>query len=802
MKKHACLRLPLAFLGIILGLNLGAMAPKPQSIDSHEHHHSEHANPEMNISPEHAAALKALREQSDDPEAAEFGSWETVIPKNDGAAVGRILGMQTVHNVLLPSGKLLMSSGSSWRNYKNIQTYPDYDDPAPAMGVFNRYNDPFRKNRIEQYYQVVNNSAIYDPVENSFYRIPHPLPEEDPDQTSHFIGSDLFCSGHIQLADGNALFIGGTQYYFPYRTGTNSTYIFDWRKETEIDWKQFDWRRLPKSDEDEYLWTFSGFMKRGRWYPSIVPMPDGRMVIFSGFVGFDHGFPEMYQFQINPYIEFFDPAKFSVEDPQKAWKAIDVKNMPGSPFTTRIYEEFMPTQCTDLTFLRYFRSMSCDDNFQLPCVCGPECMKDNLYDAFKLYPNNYLFDGKRVFLTREGDWVSLRTADAAYMRRTRNTYWMDIEGTAEHPRVAFSPGPDRPEDVTSYGTSFNDRNSGNVIIFGGQPTSAGTLLPLGSEDPSHFAGGRGSRKMETFIPNPSKPRGGEWTLDPNFLGLNPQDDRTMLTAIILPTRQILIINGGNYDFYGPVFYPLLLTPEFDREGNFIRYTKKRMADAVEPRLYHNAALLLPDGRVWVSGGNSARASVEEGVQPILDQGRTGQPKPDLDLVDLDMYFFNDGQMAKAQKGMLYTPTENWTAEIFTPPYLHIDPKRRARIESLSTLESRPGYTFKSVIGGDTFYLLKSDRTYRVSLGGLPGTEGPRKAELVLIKLPSFTHNWDNGQDFISLPYRASGSDIEFTLPSMKENNTIPGYYMMFYVDSKGKPSKAQMVRLDDKAEAP
>ena len=33
-------------------------------------------------------------------------------------------------------------------------------------------------------------------------------------------------------------------------------------------------------------------------------------------------------------------------------------------------------------------------------------------------------------------------------------------------------------------------------------------------------------------------------------------------------------------------------------------------------------------------------------------------------------------------------------------------------------------------------------------------------------------------------------------------NITPGYYMLFYIDAHGKPSKAQMVRVDDRAVAP
>ena len=95
----------------------------------------------------------------------------------------------------------------------------------------------------------------------------------------------------------------------------------------------------------------------------------------------------------------------------------------------------------------------------------------------------------------------------------------------------------------------------------------------------------------------------------NFLGDSSSDDRTMHYALILPTKELLIINGGNYDFYGPVRTPLLLSPEFDGT-KLIGYDQKRMSDAVEPRLYHNSALLLPDGRVMVLGGNTARATID------------------------------------------------------------------------------------------------------------------------------------------------------------------------------------------------
>lgn len=719
------------------------------------------------------------------PDPAVYGRWQTVIPAAGGAAIERVLGMQTVHAVLLPSGKVLWASGSSWRNHAPVEHYPHNANPKPGTGIFNRNGNPFAMDSLENYYQLVNNVAVYDPEQNTFYRIPHPVPVADPDSAGQFAPSDLFCTGHLHLPDGNILFTGGTQYYYPYRTGNRSTYIFDWRKEAHIDWRRFDWRHMPDDAHDP--WIFSGFLPRGRWYASIVPLLDGRMAVFSGFVGFDKGYPTMYEFEINHTVDFFNPARFDRGDPGQAWRNVDVKDLPNSPFSTLINPGFVP-----------------DDSVK----CDARCIRANQRDAFKLYPENYLMPDGRIYLTREGDWVSLRTESTAFMRRTMHTYWTTLGGTADRPTVAFERGPERPDTISSYGTTYLDPNTGNITLLGGQPTSPGTLLPMNVTvddhipPPTHFAGGRGSRKRQEFIASANEPFGGRWTLEENFLGNEPQDDRTMHYAIILPTRQVLVINGGNYDFYGPVFYPLLLTPRFEG-GRFTGYHRQRMVEGVEPRLYHNNALLLPDGRILISGGNSARATVRSGVDSAGAPAE-GQPKPDLGRVDVDMYFFNDGPMARGQKGQLTTPTEDWVAEIYSPPYLFIDPDRRAAIESITPVVPPTGYRAEAVIGGKTFNLLHSGAEYRVRLSRLPEScTGGGRASLSLIKLSSATHGWQNGQQFHELALTASGRDeIVFRTPDARAANLPPAYYMLFYVDCRGKPAVARMVRFDDQAREP
>lgn len=724
------------------------------------------------------------------PDPAIVGRWETVIPKPGGAAIERVLGMQTVHAVLLPSGKVLWASGSSWRNHGPVPHYPATPNPPAGTGVFDRASNPFLNSKLRDYYELVNNVAVYDPEQNTFYRIPHPVPVQDPKDPGHFAPSDLFCTGHLHLPDGNILFTGGTQYYYPYRTGNNSTFIFDWKKEAQIAWQDVDWRQIPTNGN--YPWIFAGFMPRGRWYPSIVPLLDGRMAVFGGFVGFDKGHPSMYQFEINHLVDIFDPQKFNPRRPDTAWKSVDVTKRANSPFSTLINPSFVPDSSAT--------------------SCTARCINDNKYDAFKLYPENYLMPDGRIFLTREGDWVSLRTPSTAFMRRTTKTYWATIGGPRNAPSISFTPGPDRPDTISSYGTTYRDPNSGNITLLGGQPTSPGTLLPMNmtastSSEPTHFAGGRGSTKKEEFHVDPASPGGGYWTMDSTFLGDKPQDDRTMHYAITLPTRQVLVINGGNYDFYGPVFAPLLYTPKFT-SSSFAGYQKTTLSEGVEPRLYHNSALLLPDGRILISGGNSARATVRNSTTPLSAPPRAGQPLPNLGLVDIDMYFFRDGPMARGEKGMLTVPTEDWVAEIFSPPYLFIDPARRAAIRSVAPVAAPRGYEAQKEIAGRKYTLLKSNTNYTIRLDGLPTPSScgaSAKSSLVLIKLSSATHGWENGQEFIDLPFTSAPGNpgqVSLRTPNAKTANIPPAYYMMFYVDCRGKPSVARMVRFDDQAMSP
>jgi hypothetical protein len=94
--------------------------------------------------------------------------------------------------------------------------------------------------------------------------------------TSVNMSDDIFCAGQAHLADGRLYVAGGNDPVCVF-AGIRDTNIFD-----------------PVSR----TWQRSDNMLDGRWYPTVLTMPDGRMLIFSG-LGLDC--------QINTDVEIFTP---------------------------------------------------------------------------------------------------------------------------------------------------------------------------------------------------------------------------------------------------------------------------------------------------------------------------------------------------------------------------------------------------------------------------------------------------------------------------------------------------------------
>ncbi len=605
-----------------------------------------------------------------------MGMWETIpLPPPEDR-------MQSVHTTVLPNGKVLVVNGSSFRStlVKQDGQYKFIEGVDPTN------------------YDAINNTGLLDPETGTFKRI------DSPPAWQYGTTNDLFCVGHVQLPDGNVLFVGGTGRYYPGGgfDGTKQINLYDWRTEQ---------------------WKAIGEMKDGRWYPSLISLADGKVVIFSGL--------KWKQFnQINPSIEIYDPTtqKLAYFDP---------RTLENSPFNTKIESE-------------------------------------DIYDSIDLYPRVFPLKDGRLLIT--GDEAGI--PGVLVPHSSQQSYLMSIEEAADGElSISFEVGPERGETSKAYGTGLQVPDSEDVLLLGGIIGTNSISFGRGGNTAGFPENARVATSLQRWIsPGNSGQKTGKWEIFDKFL----DRPRANLQAVILPNKEILVVNGGQYPEYQPVYEPLLMTPDATVPAG---YTTKSLNSAKFPRLYHNGAVLLPDARVLVLGGNANRAAREENGNVRVDlvgdpvetgffaiaqlKNKAGEPEPfDIDIFYQDpQHYFLEGDPEP------FVPAEIWQGEIFSPPYLFKPGERPAITEAPETL--------------------KYGERGRITVENATVT-----ASVVLNKLGSVTHSFDYGQRLVELPIKVSEdpSFVEFAAPD-NPHLYPPGYYMMFYLNEAGKPSQAKMVKL-------
>jgi len=167
-----------------------------------------------------------------------------------------VLGPNTssvpIHSTLLPDGKIMYIAGSG-------------------------YHSAFRSGPFQ--------AKILDPANGSETNVP--------------LQEDLFCAGQVHLSDGNILYAGGTLQYDTDPANCNgkwhglaSTFRFD------INTKQ-----LVKGQS----------MAAGRWYPTLLILPSGKVVAVNGFdeFGANNRLIEVFDPSTNSWTKKYDPTSSS-----------------------------------------------------------------------------------------------------------------------------------------------------------------------------------------------------------------------------------------------------------------------------------------------------------------------------------------------------------------------------------------------------------------------------------------------------------------------------------------------------------
>ena len=111
--------------------------------------------------------------------------------------------------------------------------------------------------------------------------------------------ANLWCGGHTLLPDGRVLVVGGNLEY-PTQSALGDRYGYKGAK----------W--VMTFDPWTETWTRYQDMDHGRWYPSLVELPDGRVLILGGWDetgGVDNGGASYPPSMVNNQdVEVFNPA--------------------------------------------------------------------------------------------------------------------------------------------------------------------------------------------------------------------------------------------------------------------------------------------------------------------------------------------------------------------------------------------------------------------------------------------------------------------------------------------------------------
>jgi len=198
-------------------------------------------------------------------------------------------------------------------------------------------------------------------------------------------------------------------------------------------------------------------------------------------------------------------------------------------------------------------------------------------------------------------------------------------------------------------------------------------------------------------------------------------------------------------------------------------------DPIDAVRFWASGTVLADGRVLVTGG-SAVANELTGVDyqaqiwdPTTGHWTAGASASKPRLYHSNALLLPDATVLTGGGGAP-GPVNNLNAEIYYPPYLYAPdgtPAVRPILSATDQLAYDPGSTLSATVG-------LTDAI----------------ARLTLVRRGSATHSNNADQRFIELSFTQVGQTLTAVLPS-DTTRLVPGYYMLFAINTAGVPSVAQ-----------
>jgi hypothetical protein len=357
-----------------------------------------------------------------------------------------------------------------------------------------------------------------------------------PFERSGLAATNLFCSGHVHLADGRLLFAGG---HVSSRPGDPATagwlHLFDPQAQGPQGPGE-GWRRVPSP------------LRQERWYPTLVTLPDGRVLIASGSTAplagdhRDHRPLSGYYQTVDAGFEIFDPTteRFVEIDPARA-------------------------QLVDLAFDR-------------TAVDGPP-------NPVTTYPALFLLPGGKagVLFVQEAHrgWLhELRPADRVPLRLAPRCYAMvATRGSRSYPHYGSAVLLPFVDGATRL----------RVLVVGGQHERETDHRRLDDRRAT-------TDTAEIFDYDAARPLDGQ----PGWRAVGPAAKRRALADSTLLSDGTVLVSGGvgrGWANHNREEDAVLEAELFDPATERFRPA----ASARFGRRYHSTALLLPDGTVLKMG---------------------------------------------------------------------------------------------------------------------------------------------------------------------------------------------------------
>ena len=209
-------------------------------------------------------------------------------------------------------------------------------------------------------------------------------------------------------------------------------------------------------------------------------------------------------------------------------------------------------------------------------------------------------------------------------------------------------------------------------------------------------------------------------------------------------------------------------------------TVSKVASMVYPRAFANG-VVLPDGKVFVTGGQANpqpfsddRAQlISELWDPATSRWTSTAPMTVPRTYHSVALLLLDGTVFVGGGGLCGECTTNhYDAQVYSPPYLFTSSGGRAPRPVINSVSSS---TLKV---GTTFTFTTNSAITRASL----------------VRYGTTTHTVNTDQRRIPLTVSASGNTYTVTVPS-DPGVALPGYWMLFVMNSAGTPSISRSVRI-------